>query len=178
MTTAQEGGKVVILMYRPHLPPGNSPGTHFCWRLSRPQGHCAIGKFMSMKNSNDTIWNRTSDLRICSTAPQPLFHRVREIALLIKGMCVCVILYTTFQEIFFLPINIWQLAPKTRRKWSNFTCKNLLLFSILTQIATVNKHSKIPHIKFRKSPCNSFWNAIWAPTCRWCLSFRRQKPQW
>jgi len=30
MTTAQEGGKVVILMHRPHLPPGNPPGTHFC----------------------------------------------------------------------------------------------------------------------------------------------------
>ena len=30
MTTAQEGGKVVSLTHRPHLPPGNSPGTHFC----------------------------------------------------------------------------------------------------------------------------------------------------
>jgi len=30
MTTAQGDGKVVSLMHRPHLPPGNSPGTHFC----------------------------------------------------------------------------------------------------------------------------------------------------
>ena len=30
MTTAQGGGKVVSLRHRPHLPPGNSPGTHFC----------------------------------------------------------------------------------------------------------------------------------------------------
>ena len=30
MTTAQRGGKVVSLTHRPHLPPGNSPGTHFC----------------------------------------------------------------------------------------------------------------------------------------------------
>ena len=30
MTTAQEGGKVVSLTNRPHLPPGNPPGTHFC----------------------------------------------------------------------------------------------------------------------------------------------------
>ena len=29
MTTAQEGGKVVSLTHRPHLPQGNSPGTHF-----------------------------------------------------------------------------------------------------------------------------------------------------
>jgi len=30
MTTAQGGGKFVSLTHRPHLPPGNSPGTHFC----------------------------------------------------------------------------------------------------------------------------------------------------
>ena len=30
MTTAQEGGKVVSLMHRPHLSPGNSSRTHFC----------------------------------------------------------------------------------------------------------------------------------------------------
>jgi hypothetical protein len=30
LTTAQDGGKVVSLMHRPHLPPGNTPGTHFC----------------------------------------------------------------------------------------------------------------------------------------------------
>ena len=29
MSTAQEGGKVVSLTHRPHLPPGNPPGTHF-----------------------------------------------------------------------------------------------------------------------------------------------------
>jgi hypothetical protein len=30
MTTAQDAGKVVSLMHRPPLPPGNTPGTHFC----------------------------------------------------------------------------------------------------------------------------------------------------
>ena len=69
MTTAQEGGKVVSLTHRPHLLPGNPPGTHFCYRLSRPQGHSAIGRIMSIKNSVDTICNRTSDLPICSAAP-------------------------------------------------------------------------------------------------------------
>jgi len=34
MTMAWDGGKVVSLMHRPPLPPGNAPGTHFCWRLS------------------------------------------------------------------------------------------------------------------------------------------------
>ena len=30
MKTAQDGGKVVSLMHRPPLPPGNTPSTHFC----------------------------------------------------------------------------------------------------------------------------------------------------
>jgi hypothetical protein len=39
--------------------PGNIPGIHFCQRLSRPQSHNAAGRIMSMRNSNDTIGNRT-----------------------------------------------------------------------------------------------------------------------
>ena len=46
MTTAQDGGKVVSLTHRPPLPPGNAPGTHLCWRLSRRQGHSAIGRIL------------------------------------------------------------------------------------------------------------------------------------
>jgi len=34
MTAAKDGGKVVSPMHRPPIPPGNDPGTHFCWRLS------------------------------------------------------------------------------------------------------------------------------------------------
>ena len=30
VTTAQDGDKVVNLTHRPPLPPGNTPGTHFC----------------------------------------------------------------------------------------------------------------------------------------------------
>jgi len=52
-------------------PPGNIPGTYFCWRLSEPQGHSATGRIMSMKNSNDTIGNRTHDLPVCSTTAYP-----------------------------------------------------------------------------------------------------------
>jgi hypothetical protein len=32
--------------HRPPLPPENIPGTHFCWRLSRPQGHSAAGRIL------------------------------------------------------------------------------------------------------------------------------------
>ena len=51
--------------------PGNIPGTNFCYRLSRPQGHSAAGRIVSMKNSNDTIGNLTRDLATCSAVPQP-----------------------------------------------------------------------------------------------------------
>ena len=68
--SAHEGGKVVSPTHRPPLPPGNIPGTHFCQRLSQPQGHSAAGRIMSMKNSNDTIGNRTRDLPTCSAVPQ------------------------------------------------------------------------------------------------------------
>ena len=46
-------------------PPGSIPGTRFCQRLSRPQGHSAVRRVMSLKNSNDTIGNRTRDLPTC-----------------------------------------------------------------------------------------------------------------
>ena len=44
-------------------PPGNIPGTHLCYRLSQSQGHSEAGRIASMKNSNDTIGNRTRDLQ-------------------------------------------------------------------------------------------------------------------
>jgi len=46
VTKAQDGGKVVSPTHRLPLPPGNTPGTHFCYRLSRPQDHSAIGRFL------------------------------------------------------------------------------------------------------------------------------------
>jgi len=69
MAMANDGGKVVSPTHRPPLSPGNAPGTHFSQRLSRSQGHSAIGRIMSMKNSNETIRDRTSDPAICSIAP-------------------------------------------------------------------------------------------------------------
>jgi hypothetical protein len=38
-------------------PPGDVPGTHFCYRLSQPQGHSATGRIKSMKSSNDPFTN-------------------------------------------------------------------------------------------------------------------------
>jgi len=67
MTTAQDCGQVVILTHRPPLPPGNAPGTHFCYRLSRPHGFIAIEGFYVNEKSIDTSWDRTIDLPISST---------------------------------------------------------------------------------------------------------------
>ena len=68
--SAHEGGKVVIPTHRCLYPPGIIPGTHLCYRLSQPQGQSVAGRFMSMKNSNDTIGNRTCDFPACSAVPQ------------------------------------------------------------------------------------------------------------
>jgi hypothetical protein len=51
--------------------PEDIPGTHFCYRLSRLQGYSAAEKFISKKNSTDTIGKRTRDLPDCSTVHQP-----------------------------------------------------------------------------------------------------------
>ena len=68
MITAQDGDKVVSLTHRQPLPPRNTPDTHFCWRLSRPQDHSATGRIMLLKNY-DIIGNRTRDLPVCSVVP-------------------------------------------------------------------------------------------------------------
>jgi len=46
ITTAQDGGRLSALCTGRLYPPGNTPGTHFCQRLSRPQGHSAIGRIL------------------------------------------------------------------------------------------------------------------------------------
>ena len=55
--SAHEGGRVVSRTHRPPF-----PGTHFCSRMSRLQGHIAARRIMSKKNSDNTIGNRTCDL--------------------------------------------------------------------------------------------------------------------
>ena len=64
--SAHEGGKVVSPTHRPPLPPDHIPGTHFCQRLSRSQGHSPAGRIKLKKNLQ---WNRTRDLPSCSAVP-------------------------------------------------------------------------------------------------------------
>jgi hypothetical protein len=50
---------------------GHTLRTHFCQRLSQPQGHNAAGRIRSMKNFNNPIGGTTYDLPTCSAVPQP-----------------------------------------------------------------------------------------------------------
>jgi hypothetical protein len=52
-------------------PSGDTPDTHFCQRVSRPQGHTVAGKSKAMINPSDTNGNRARDLPACSPLPQP-----------------------------------------------------------------------------------------------------------
>jgi len=63
--SAHEVGKVSP-RHRPPLSPGNIPGTHFCQRLSRPNGRSGAGRITSIKNPNITIGYRNRDLPACS----------------------------------------------------------------------------------------------------------------
>ena len=40
--SANVGGKVVSLTHQLLLPPGDIPGTHFCYRVSRHQGYSGL----------------------------------------------------------------------------------------------------------------------------------------
>jgi len=63
---AREGDEVVSPRHRPPLPSRRHTFNNFCQKLSRSPGHSAAGKIKSMKNLN-----RTRDLLVFSTAPQP-----------------------------------------------------------------------------------------------------------
>jgi hypothetical protein len=64
------GGEVVSLTLRPPFTLKKIPGTHFCLRLSRSQGHSVAGRIGSTDKDNNLISNRTHDLPACSIVPQ------------------------------------------------------------------------------------------------------------
>jgi hypothetical protein len=67
--------------------PWKIPGTHFCYRLSRPQGHRLEG-LRQRKKSNNLIGNRTRDLPACSIVPHQLRYSVpRDLDIRSKTFC-------------------------------------------------------------------------------------------
>jgi hypothetical protein len=68
---AYASGKLVISMHWRPLPLGDIPATHFCLRLSHPQGQRAARRFKSMNNPSYSIGNQISNHLVCRTIPQP-----------------------------------------------------------------------------------------------------------
>jgi hypothetical protein len=66
----KDDGKVLSLTRRPPFTHRKIPGTHFCYRLCRPQGHSVAGWIRSIEKIH-LIGTRTSDLPACSIVPQP-----------------------------------------------------------------------------------------------------------
>jgi hypothetical protein len=66
-----DGDKVVNLKCRPPFTPRKIPGSHFCYRLSRPQDHSAAGRIRLIEKSNYLIWKGTRDQPACSIMLQP-----------------------------------------------------------------------------------------------------------
>ena len=76
VTTAHDECKVVSFTHRTPLPQGNALGTHFCWRLSQPHGHSAIGRILRQRKipmtpvgiETATFWFAAQHLNHCATA--------------------------------------------------------------------------------------------------------------
>jgi hypothetical protein len=65
------GGQVVSLTLWLPLSIRKIHANHFCYRLSRPQGHSAAGRMRSIEKKSNEIGNRTRDLPACSIVTQP-----------------------------------------------------------------------------------------------------------
>jgi hypothetical protein len=63
-------GKVVSLTRPPSFTPRKNPGTHFCLRLSRPQGYSPSGRIRSIEKIH-LVGTRTRDFPACSIVTQP-----------------------------------------------------------------------------------------------------------
>jgi hypothetical protein len=66
-----DGGKVVSPTHPPHFTPQKHyyfyvSGTHFCWRLNKPQGLVRPEGLGTFKKKNHLIGYRTRDLPVCS----------------------------------------------------------------------------------------------------------------
>jgi hypothetical protein len=69
--SAHAGGEVFSLTNRPPLSPEKIPGTHFYYRLSRPQGHNETGRINSLKNHSDAVGSQTRDCPACGAMRGP-----------------------------------------------------------------------------------------------------------
>jgi hypothetical protein len=90
------------------------PGTHFCWRLSRPQGYNAAGRVRSIKKSNDHIGNQTRDLPACSIVLQPTTLPRSPLIGDIRYINSDIFIRKRFKSIFVCVI-VWRLTKRETR---------------------------------------------------------------
>jgi hypothetical protein len=103
--------------------------------LIQTQGHSAAGRIMSMKNSDDTIGNRTRDLLTCSAVPRPtvlpcapwvclLKNKKRSVNCMwgIKGYMIetCLITHHVIRLVCTYSMEEWFLSLLKTVTWSHF----------------------------------------------------------
>jgi hypothetical protein len=99
-----------------------------------------------MKNSNDTIGNRSRDLPVCSAVPQPLRYRVPQLTavgililiFIFSDFCIilhtafCVCFYVSNQKGFHYPVNFINaciyMAPISYTADLNISCLILVVY--------------------------------------------------
>ena len=74
---ALNSGKVVSFTHRPPLPPGNTPGTHFCQRLGRPQGHSAIQRHHLESNQRPSDLQRSNLTSVLQRSSQTISNEIK-----------------------------------------------------------------------------------------------------
>ena len=137
---SQDGGKIVSLTHRPLLPPGNTPGTHFCWRLSRPQDHSAIGK-MSPSGIVPATFRFVA---------QPLYHCATAVPIYIY-----IYIYIYIQYIYIY-IYIQYILPAITLRQSYLSAQYIYVFRT---VLTANKEYFLAYHELF-----SLWNRNWFHT--------------
>jgi hypothetical protein len=131
-------GEVVRLTHLQPFTPRKMPGTHFCWRLSQPQGHSAARRIGSVERSNDLIGVRTHDLLACGITPDPttLPHapQTQNIYIINDTTQTECFLYRYLQQdgiinVELTPLLKWKMAemqkdgPLAQKQWKQETVK-------------------------------------------------------
>jgi hypothetical protein len=127
--SAHEDGNVVSTRYRNPLPLWSNTSTHFCYRLSQPQGYSKAERIKLMKNSSDTVGNRNRYILACRSVPQSTLFSVQG---LLKSIFLSVCTSYTGRFIMFSVItNTYNNKPKgptlielftATRKLFQFSC--------------------------------------------------------
>jgi hypothetical protein len=128
------------------------PGTNFCQRLSRPQGHSAAERIRSIEKTNELIRNRTQNLSACSVMPKP----TTLLRVLIVRIVYSILKYG-IQGIDTLSFVLRSSECKSRVVWEVFTnvsdktcCLSLhsKVYGIITgrsEISTADETSDLTH---------------------------------